>query len=82
MGSGESLDKKLENSEQIKCDLRKIGSSLAKISRELGVTCATVSIVNQGHKRSRRVEDAIAQKLGTTPEKLYPDRYEQTEGRL
>jgi len=58
--------------------LRLKGSSLAQIARELDVTPTTVTIVCQGFRRSRRIEAAIATRLGVAPERLWPDRYTQT----
>ncbi|MBS0437641.1 MAG: helix-turn-helix domain-containing protein [Proteobacteria bacterium] len=55
--------------------LRLAGSSLAEIARELSVTPTTVTIVSQGQRRSRRIEQAIAAKLGTTAASLWPERY-------
>ena len=69
----------LEIHEQVKCDLRTRQSSLAKLSRELGVSCGAMSLVSCGLKRSRRIERAIAEKLSTTPEALYPNRYNKKE---
>ncbi len=54
--------------------LRLAGSSLANIAQEMGVAATTVTHVSQGRCRSRRIERAIASKLGTTPEALWPDR--------
>lgn len=51
------------------------GSSLAQIARELGVTPTTVTIVSQGFRRSRRIEAAIAARLGVAPARLWPERY-------
>ncbi|WP_353429377.1 helix-turn-helix domain-containing protein [Paracoccus denitrificans] len=47
------------------------------IARELGKTPASVSLVSQGLRRSQRIQRAIAEKLDTTPENIWPDRYEQ-----
>lgn len=65
----------LEQHEQIKMRLRLAGSSLANVARELGVAGTTVTCVSQGHRRSRRIEAAIAGKLGVQPWELWPDRY-------
>lgn len=61
--------------ERIKMRLRLAGSSLAAVARELGVSSTTVIIVSQGMRRSRRIEALIADKLHTTPQRLWPDRY-------
>lgn len=52
--------------------------SLSDIARSLAVTPSTVSIVSRGFRRSRRVEQAIAQALGQAPEEVWPDRYPQS----
>ncbi|MDX2270357.1 MAG: helix-turn-helix domain-containing protein [Cyanobacteriota bacterium] len=61
--------------EEIKAQLRLKGSSLAGVSRELGVTKQTVNAVLAGKGRSKRIETAIAQKLGLSVEEVWPDRY-------
>lgn len=63
--------------EMIRARLRMAGSSFTALARELGITPASVSLVSQGLRRSRKVQGAIASKLGTTPQRIWPDRYEQ-----
>lgn len=65
----------LERHEKIKMRLRLAGSSLASVARELGVAGTTVTCVSQGYRRSRRIEAAIALKLGLQPGDLWPERY-------
>lgn len=65
----------LEKHEKIKMQLRLVGSSLADVARGLGVAGTTVTSVSQGYRRSRRIESAIASKLGVQPWDLWPDRY-------
>ncbi|NJM00315.1 MAG: transcriptional regulator [Synechococcaceae cyanobacterium SM2_3_2] len=60
--------------EEIKAQLRLIGSSLASVARELGVKKQTVNTVVVGKGRSKRIEMAIAQKLGLTVEEVWPER--------
>lgn len=55
--------------------LRLAGSSLSSVARELGVKATTVTSVSLGQRRSRRIEAKIAEKLSTTTDKLWPDRY-------
>lgn len=69
------MTRELQRHERIKVRLKRAGSSLAEIARELGVTGSTVTSVSQGYRRSRRIERAIADKLRETPERLWPDRY-------
>jgi Ner family transcriptional regulator len=70
----------LEQHERIKMRLRIAGSSLAEVSRELGVAGTTVTSVSQGYRRSRRIEGAIAAKLGVAAASLWPDRYPAGSG--
>lgn len=63
--------------EMIRARLRLAGTSFSDIARELGITPASVSLVSQGLRRSRPVQQVIADKLGTQPEKIWPDRYQQ-----
>lgn len=71
----------LRKHERIKFELRLAGSSLAKVSRSLGLAQSTVSVVSMGHGRSHRIQEAIASELGKTPEELWPKRY-RTKGGL
>lgn len=63
--------------ERLKAELRIRGTSLAQIGRDLGVSGTSISLVGLGKHRSKRIERAIADALGTTPEKLYPERYRE-----
>lgn len=65
----------LRQHERIKQQLRKRGTSLAEVARELSVAKTTVTSASQGYRRSRRIEKAIAAKLGRTPQQLWPARY-------
>lgn len=65
----------VRNHERVKFELRLVGSSLADVSRRLGVSQSAVSMVSIGHKRSRRIESAIAAELGKSPKALWPKRY-------
>ncbi len=62
--------------------LRVAGSSLAQVARELDVLTTTVASVCRGSKRSRRIEARIAEILSTTPDLLWPDRYESEPTRI
>lgn len=65
----------LQQHERIKMRLRLVGSSLSELARELDVRATTVTSVSQGYRRSRRIEQAIADKLKEKPEILWPERY-------
>ena len=67
--------------ERIKCELRLRGTSLARIARELGVTNAAMTLASRGACRSRRIEAAIASALETTPDEIWPQRYEPDHDR-
>lgn len=62
-----------EAHERLKTELRKRGLSLNKVAKNLGVTSAAVSFVGLRKNRSSRIEKALADALGTTPELLFPD---------
>ncbi|TSK08581.1 MAG: hypothetical protein FPO08_04555 [Geobacter sp.] len=53
----------------IKGQLELAGLSFATIARELGVSRQAV------RKPSRRMEKAIAEKIGLPPERIWPERY-------
>ena len=63
--------------EMVRARLRLAGTSFSDIARELNITPASVSLVSQGRRRSRKVERTIAAKLGTTPEQIWPAFYKQ-----
>jgi lambda repressor-like predicted transcriptional regulator len=60
--------------EQIKTELRLVGSSLADIARDLGVSKQCVSAVVSGSKRSHRIEKHIATRLGLPLQEVWPDK--------
>lgn len=69
------MEPERELHERIKMRLRLAGSSLSCVARELGVKATTVTSVSSGQRRSRRIEAKIAEKLSTTADQLWPDRY-------
>ena len=69
----------LSRHEQVKLRLREKGSSLTKVANHLGIEQPTVTVVSQGYRRSRRIEAELARVLGTTPQKLFPERYPTQE---
>lgn len=56
--------------EFIKYQLRLRGTTLAEVSRELGVSTATMSQVCLGVRSSERIMLEIAARLGVSPETL------------
>lgn len=65
----------LQHHEFLKFRLRSAGSSMAQISKTLGISQSSVTVVSQGYRRSHRIQTEIARQLNTTPEALFPDRY-------
>lgn len=66
--------------ERIKGALILRGLSLKSLADDLGVVPTAVSLVSQGKGRSRRIEAAIASAVGSTPERIWPDRYPEQKG--
>jgi lambda repressor-like predicted transcriptional regulator len=66
----------LDAHEMLKARLRINGTSLAQLSRELGVTDSALTLVGKRMCRSRKIERALADALGVTPESLFPDHGE------
>lgn len=60
----------------IKAALIECGSGVSALARELSVAPSTVTVVSQGYRRSKRIETAIARKLGKQPSEIWPERYE------
>ena len=60
--------------EHLKMQLRLRGTSMSKIAAEIGVYPASVTTVSQGLRRSKRIELALADAVGTTVQKLFPER--------
>ncbi|WP_424944624.1 helix-turn-helix domain-containing protein [Aliiroseovarius crassostreae] len=65
---------------KLKADLKSAGVTLRSIARDLGVSHTAVADVARGARRSKRIEQAVADRLNTTPEQLWPDRYGQEGG--
>jgi Ner family transcriptional regulator len=63
--------------EMIRARLRLAGTSFSDIARELNITPASVSLVSQGRRRSKKVAWVIAVKLGTTPNQIWPTFYKK-----
>ena len=63
-----------ERHERIKMMLHVRGSSFSDVAREMGVTVAAVANVSRGLKRSKRLEEAIAAKLETNCQEIWPER--------
>jgi transcriptional regulator with XRE-family HTH domain len=55
--------------------LRERGISLSDIARALGKNLSVVSRVNGGQRRSREIEQAIAQQLGLSVQQAFPEWY-------
>ena len=53
--------------------LRERGVALTKVARALGKDPSTVSRVNQRQRRSREIEEAIAERLGLSVRDAFPE---------
>ncbi|MNR40844.1 hypothetical protein D3C85_1591720 [compost metagenome] len=60
---------------RLKARLAARNLTLSDIARSLDVAPSTVTIVSKGFRRSRRIETALAEAVGTTPDRLWPARY-------
>lgn len=69
----------LAKHETLKCALRLRKTSLADVARSLDVSAGSVTAVSQGHRRSRRIEAALAEAIGTTADELFSDRKQGRE---
>ena len=58
----------------IKALLAARGIRISDIARELNVSVPTVSLVISGRDSSRRIKTAVAEKLGFSPEELWPEK--------
>ena len=67
--------------ERLKMELRLRGKSIASVARELDVFRSSVTLVSQGLRRSEKIERALAEAIGLTPQELFPDRYPAEEER-
>lgn len=66
----------LDRHEHVKRRLKAANSSLSNVARRLALSPTTVTVVSQGYRTSGRVQAEIAAVLGTTPETLFPERYQ------
>ncbi len=53
------------------------GIKISDIAKELNVSVPTVSLVISGRDNSRRIKAAVAEKLGFSPEELWPEKQRQ-----
>lgn len=60
---------------RIRAALALKGITLTSIARKLDVKPTTITIVSKGYRRSKRIEQAIADAIGTSPAALWPSRY-------
>ena len=59
----------------LKRRLRAVSVTLSSIAKEAGCSLTYVSMVSQGHRRSRQIAELICNPLGETPEHLWPELY-------
>ena len=67
----------LDAHERLKAELRIRGTSLAQISRELGVSDSALTLVGKRMCRSQRIEEALAHAVGRSPKELLPIHAEE-----
>lgn len=65
----------IDKHEIIKGMLQLKGTSISEVARSLGVAPTTVTVVSKGGRRSKRIEAALAEAIGSTPEVVWPERY-------
>lgn len=63
--------------EDIKAEIRKAGSSPAKIARQFEVKPATISLVLRGHSVSARIAKEISRITQRRVSELWPGKYPQ-----
>ena len=61
---------------EIRSKLAQKGSSLSVIVHKLKVSKAALTLVSMGKSRSSRIEQAIAEGIGMTPQDLFPEYYQ------
>lgn len=71
-----------ERHDEIKRRLRAKRVTFLSIAQELGISREYVTMVCQGHRNSHRIQQAIADKLGVTPESLWPEKYIKQEAQM
>lgn len=67
------MKRDIKNIRRIKARMVVRGVTTVDIAREAGVSRTWVSLVLHGHKRSKKVERAIAQAVGKPVEELWPN---------
>ncbi|RJE81098.1 DNA-binding protein [Paracoccus sp. JM45] len=65
----------IERHDEVKRKLRVLRVTFVDIAAELGCRSSFVTMVSQGHRRSERIEKAIADHLKLNPREIWPDRY-------
>ena len=84
MASGTPLDKALSRprtqGEARRALLRERGVSLSDVARDLRKDLSVVSRVNDGKRRSRAIEEAIAQRLGLPLHEAFPEWHADPRG--
>ncbi|WCR14008.1 helix-turn-helix domain-containing protein [Paracoccus seriniphilus] len=65
----------IERHDHVKRRLRALRVTFVDIAAELGCRPSLVTMVSQGHRRSERIEQAIAGHLKLSPSEIWPDRY-------
>lgn len=70
---------KLYAHELLKARVRSKQNSFRQIAADLGVCASSITLVSQRKSRSRRIEKALADVVGCTPEELFEDPASQNQ---
>ena len=73
------FDKNRVQHELRKAELKIRGTSLAQLSRELGVSGTSMTLVSLRKHRSQRIENALAEALEVTVSELFADGNNKSE---
>ena len=76
------MQKEVALREKLKCRLRLLGHSFSSIAEELRINTGAVSNCCSGVIKSKRIQGAIAAKLGEDPETIWPSRYPDYANKL
>lgn len=69
------MQKEVALRENLKYRLRLLGHSFSSIANDLKVSTGAVSNCCSGATKSKRIQSAIAAKLGEDPATIWPSRY-------
>ncbi|MEP0960499.1 MAG: helix-turn-helix domain-containing protein [Roseobacter sp.] len=76
------MQKEVALRESLKYRLRLLGHSFSSIAAELKINTGAVSNCCSGVIKSKRIQSAIAAKLGEDPATIWPSRYDTNPNQL